>query len=737
MNKVIRQTGFYIIIFLVIVGIFQFFSSQNEHRDELRYDQFIAALQNKEFTQLNVRFDDYTYLVTGTYQSGRPFSSRGPVSDDFIKRIESSGIQVTWQPMEGESVWLSFLTTLIPFVIIFILFFFLLNQAQGGGGKVMNFGKSRARLYNEDKKKVTFDDVAGADEEKQELVEVVEFLKDPRKFAAVGARIPKGVLLVGPPGTGKTLLARAVAGEAGVPFFSISGSDFVEMFVGVGASRVRDLFENAKKNAPCIIFIDEIDAVGRQRGAGLGGGHDEREQTLNQLLVEMDGFGVNEGIIIIAATNRPDILDPALLRPGRFDRQITVDRPDIKGREAVLKVHARNKPLAKDVKLDVISKFTTGFTGADLENLLNEAALLAARRNRKEISMKEIEEAVERVMVGVEKKSRIISPREKRIVAYHEAGHTIAGYFLEHADMVQKVTIIPRGRAGGYVMMTPKEDRLLITKQELLERVVGLLAGRVSEELYIGEIGTGAYDDFKKATQIVRSMITEYGMSEKLGPMQFGNPQGQVFLGRDLGHEQNYSDAIAYEIDQEMQEIIRSCYNRAKELLIQHEDKVHLIANTLLERETLDFNMIKQLIEKGKIDETAASEEGSGGIFGSGFETAGEAGGKDKGASKAADPQGAKDASGASGSSDAAEAAPGSAEGGKSAGASGKPIAGESFHTADVPAKGESRNDGGDSSAEDASRDDVRVNIQPKSGEDASNKLDFDRDGADKDGKKE
>ena len=377
--------------------------------------------------------------------------------------------------MRGDSIWLTLLTSFIPLIIMFLLFFFLFNQAQGGGGKVMNFGKSRARLYNEEKKRVTFEDVAGADEEKQELVEVVDFLKDPRKFAAVGARIPKGVLLVGPPGTGKTLLARAVAGEAGVPFFSISGSDFVEMFVGVGASRVRDLFENAKKNAPCIIFIDEIDAVGRQRGAGLGGGHDEREQTLNQLLVEMDGFGANEGIIIVAATNRADILDPALLRPGRFDRQITVDRPDVKGREAVLKVHSRNKPLTKDVKLDIIAKRTTGFSGADLENLLNEAALLAARRNRRDISMREVDEAIDRVIVGTEKKSRVISDREKRIVAYHEAGHTIVGYFLEHADMVHKVTIIPRGRAGGYVIMLPKEDRMLVTKQELLDKVTGLL----------------------------------------------------------------------------------------------------------------------------------------------------------------------------------------------------------------------------------------------------------------------
>ncbi len=604
MNRIIRNTGFYIIIFLVTVGIVHFISQQSDQSEDIRYDEFRASLAGNQIAEItSMKFDGYTYLITGKYTtSDKSFTSRGPVTDSFVEFVEQSGVPVKMDKMQGNSVWVTLLTTMVPFIIIFILFFFLLNQSQGGGGKVMNFGKSKARLYNEEKKKVTFDDVAGADEEKQELVEVVEFLKDPRKFAAVGARIPSGVLLVGPPGTGKTLLARAVAGEAGTPFFSISGSDFVEMFVGVGASRVRDLFENAKKNAPCIIFIDEIDAVGRQRGAGLGGGHDEREQTLNQLLVEMDGFGANEGIIIIAATNRPDILDPALLRPGRFDRQITVDRPDLVGREAVLKVHARNKPLAKDVKLDVIAKFTTGFTGADLENLLNEAALLAARRNRKDISMKEVEEAVDRVVVGVEKKSRVISPREKKIVAYHEAGHTIVGYYMENADMVQKVTIVPRGRAGGYVMMMPKEDRFLITKQELLERVSGLLAGRVSEELFIGEVGTGAYDDFKKATGIVRAMIMEYGMSDKLGPMQFGSSQGQVFLGRDLGHEQNYSDSIAYEIDQEMQSITRGCYEKAKAILTEHADKVHIIANTLLEIETLDIDMIRQLIENGKLD---------------------------------------------------------------------------------------------------------------------------------------
>ena len=623
MNRFLKNTGFYLIIFLVTVGIVHYISSQNETTDRLSYDELIQLIEADNIAELALRYDGASYLTTGKYRmppagvQQNAFYSRVPAEEFAIEEIknasERNGFKLIIEKQQGQSIWLTFLTSIIPFVIMFILFFFLINQAQGGGGKVMNFGKSRARLYNEDKKRVTFEDVAGADEEKQELVEVVEFLKDPRKFAAVGARIPKGVLLVGPPGTGKTLLARAVAGEAGVPFFSISGSDFVEMFVGVGASRVRDLFENAKKNSPCIIFIDEIDAVGRQRGAGLGGGHDEREQTLNQLLVEMDGFGANEGIIIIAATNRPDILDPALLRPGRFDRQITVDRPDVKGREAVLKVHARNKPLAKDVKLETIAKRTTGFTGADLENLLNEAALLAARRNKREISMTEVDEAIDRVIVGTEKRSRVISEREKRIVAYHEAGHTVIGYFLEHADMVHKVTIIPRGRAGGYVIMLPKEDRMLVTKQELLDKVTGLLGGRVAEELFIGEIGTGAYSDFKQATSIVRSMIMEYGMSEKLGPMQFGNAQGQVFLGRDLGHEQNYSDAIAYEIDLEMQRIINECYTRAKELLTAKSREVKLIAETLLEVETLELEQIKRLIETGSLDGKPEGEGGSGG----------------------------------------------------------------------------------------------------------------------------
>ncbi|AWX53721.1 MULTISPECIES: ATP-dependent zinc metalloprotease FtsH [Brevibacillus] len=613
MNRFFRNTGFYLLIFLVTVGIVNFILSGTDKVGKLTYQEFRVQLKADNVTELALRPENGTYRVEGTLakaipgQESNKFFTNVPLYDsDVVKlveeKIDAQKVKnVAFNPAEGNSIWLTFLTSIIPFVIIFILFFFLLNNAQGGGSRVMNFGKSRAKLYNEEKKRVTFDDVAGADEEKAELEEVVDFLKDNRKFNAVGARIPKGVLLVGPPGTGKTLLARAVAGEAGVPFFSISGSDFVEMFVGVGASRVRDLFENAKKNAPCIIFIDEIDAVGRQRGAGLGGGHDEREQTLNQLLVEMDGFGGNEGIIMIAATNRPDILDPALLRPGRFDRQITVDRPDIKGREAVLKVHARNKPIGEDVKLEVIARGTSGFTGADLENLLNEAALLTARRNKKQITMTEVDEAIDRVIAGPAKKSRVVSEDERRLVAFHEAGHTIIGYHLRNAEMVHKVTIIPRGQAGGYTVMLPKEDRFFATKTDLLDKIVGLLGGRVAEELVLGDISTGAHNDFQRATAIARSMITEYGMS-KLGPMQFGKSQGQVFLGRDYGNERNYSDKIAYEIDLEMQNIINECYAKCTELLTKHRDQLDLIANTLLRVETLDADQIKQLIETGKMD---------------------------------------------------------------------------------------------------------------------------------------
>jgi cell division protease FtsH len=613
MNRIFRNTIFYLLIFLVIIGVVSFFNGNNEPTEKISYDKFIDYLEAGEVESITIQPERGVYEVSGklkSYEEGKTFLTYVWDSDQVKNQVEKAPSKVEILPAKETSGWITFFTSIIPFVIIFILFFFLLNQAQGGGSRVMNFGKSKAKLYNDDKKKARFKDVAGADEEKQELVEVVEFLKDPRKFAELGARIPKGVLLVGPPGTGKTLLARAVAGEAGVPFFSISGSDFVEMFVGVGASRVRDLFENAKKNAPCIIFIDEIDAVGRQRGAGLGGGHDEREQTLNQLLVEMDGFGANEGIIIIAATNRPDILDPALLRPGRFDRQITVDRPDVKGREAVLKVHARNKPLSEDVNLKGIAQQTPGFSGADLENLLNEAALVAARQNKKKIEMSDIDEAVDRVIAGPAKKSRVISEKERKIVAFHEAGHTVIGLVLTEAEMVHKVTIVPRGQAGGYAVMLPKEDRYFMTKPELLDKIVGLLGGRVSEEIVFGEVSTGAHNDFQRATGIARRMVTEFGMSDKLGPLQFGQTQGQVFLGRDIGHEQNYSDAIAYEIDLEIQRIIKECYEKARKVLTENRDKLNLIANTLLEVETLDADQIKHLVDHGTLPERNGNGNG-------------------------------------------------------------------------------------------------------------------------------
>jgi len=618
MNRILRNTVFYLLVFLVIIGVVSMFTNGQDNNVKMTYNELVTNLEKGDVTEIYIQPERQVYIVTGklkSYKENQLFTVNVLNSPTSLSKIEElafkSNVKINPVPAKETSGWIQLLTSMIPFVILIFFIFFLLNQSQGGGGRVMNFGKSKARLYNDEKKKVRFRDVAGADEEKQELVEVVEFLKDPRKFSELGARIPKGVLLVGPPGTGKTLLARAVAGEAGVPFFSISGSDFVEMFVGVGASRVRDLFENAKKNAPCIIFIDEIDAVGRQRGAGLGGGHDEREQTLNQLLVEMDGFSANEGIIIIAATNRPDILDPALLRPGRFDRQITVDRPDVNGREAVLKVHARNKPLDESVDLKAIAMRTPGFSGADLENLLNEAALVAARQNKKKIDMSDIDEATDRVIAGPAKRTRVISQKERNIVAYHESGHTVIGLVLDEADMVHKVTIVPRGQAGGYAVMLPKEDRYFMTKPELLDKITGLLGGRVAEEIVFGEVSTGAHNDFQRATSIARRMVTEFGMSEKLGPLQFGQSQGQVFLGRDLNNEQNYSDKIAYEIDTEIQRIIKECYEKARQIITEHRDKLEVIAQALLKVETLDATQIRHLFDHGTLPEVTTSKEDS------------------------------------------------------------------------------------------------------------------------------
>ena len=608
MGRFTKNIVLYLLIIAAFVIAIDAFSGQSANKSELSYTGFIQQVQQKKVESVTITND---HGIKGKLKNGTEFNSYAPTDETLIKTLQDNGVEITAAPPEQPAWWMSLLGSAIPIIILVVLFFFIMQQTQGGGGRVMNFGKSRAKLMGEGNVKVSFKDVAGAEEAKQELEEVVEFLKDPGKFTTIGAKIPKGVLLAGPPGTGKTLLAKAVAGEAGVPFFTISGSDFVEMFVGVGASRVRDLFTQAKKNAPCIIFIDEIDAVGRQRGAGLGGGHDEREQTLNQLLVEMDGFGANEGIITIAATNRPDILDPALLRPGRFDRQVIVGRPDLRGREAILKVHARNKPLADDVDLKTIAKKTPGFTGADLNNLLNEAALLAARLNKKVITMAEVEEASEKVSMGPERRSHIVSEKDRKLTAYHESGHAIVAHLLPHADPVHKVTIIPRGAAGGYTMMLPTEEQNYKTKSQLLADIRVALGGRIAEALILDEISTGASGDLQSVTNTARAMVTRWGMSDELGPIVFGEQQEQVFLGKNLGHERNYSEEIAAKIDAEIHRIVEEAYKDVRKLLSDNEKFLHDMANALLEEETIDAKAVDNLYKYGttKAPETEEPKE--------------------------------------------------------------------------------------------------------------------------------
>ena len=605
MGRFTKNIVLYLLIIAAFVIAIDAFSGQSANKSELSYTGFIQQVQQKKVESVTITND---HGIKGKLKNGTEFNSYAPTDETLIKTLQDNGVEITAAPPEQPAWWMSLLGSAIPIIILVVLFFFIMQQTQGGGGRVMNFGKSRAKLMGEGNVKVSFKDVAGAEEAKQELEEVVEFLKDPGKFTTIGAKIPKGVLLAGPPGTGKTLLAKAVAGEAGVPFFTISGSDFVEMFVGVGASRVRDLFTQAKKNAPCIIFIDEIDAVGRQRGAGLGGGHDEREQTLNQLLVEMDGFGANEGIITIAATNRPDILDPALLRPGRFDRQVIVGRPDLRGREAILKVHARNKPLADDVDLEIIAKKTPGFTGADLSNLLNEAALLAARLNKKVITMAEVEEASEKVSMGPERRSHIVSDKDRKLTAYHESGHAIVAHLLPHADPVHKVTIIPRGAAGGYTMMLPTEEQNYKTKSQLLADIRVALGGRIAEALILDEISTGASGDLQSVTNTARAMVTRWGMSDELGPIVFGEQQEQIFLGKNLGHERNYSEEIAAKIDSEIHRIVEEAYKDVTKLLSDNEKFLHDMATALLEEETIDAKAVDNLYKYGTTKEPEAEE---------------------------------------------------------------------------------------------------------------------------------
>ena len=603
LNKLLKGAGFYLLVFIIIVGIVQFSGKPTEKIKDLKFSEVYRELTDENISRLyfvNQTSVEGTIKVTNTkFKSYVPTEVMGnKLADEVLDQAKAGKLTFGGEAKPSTPWFVEMLPTLLLIFFMVIIWFVFMNQSQGGGGKVMSFGKSKAKVHKDDEKtRVTFKDVAGLDEEKEDLQEVVDFLKNPKKYIELGARIPKGMLMVGPPGTGKTYLSRAVAGEAGVPFFSISGSDFVEMFVGVGASRVRDLFEQAKKSAPAIIFIDEIDAVGRKRGAGLGGGHDEREQTLNQLLVEMDGFGVNQGIIIMAATNRPDILDPALLRPGRFDRQVVVGTPDVKGREAIFKVHSRNKPLSDDVKMDVLARRTPGFTPADIENLMNEAAILTARKREKKIKMETIEEAITKVIAGVAKKSKVISEKERRLTAYHEGGHAVCAHVLEEVSPVHQVTIVPRGRAGGFTMQLPVEDKFYATKNEMKENIVVLLGGRVAEELVLKDVSTGASNDLERVTATARSMVTKYGMSSKLGPMSFDSDD-EVFLGNSFSSKRNYSEEVAFEIDQETKRIVDGAYDKTRSILQENMDRLEYVAQALLIYETLDAEQFVKAFNK-------------------------------------------------------------------------------------------------------------------------------------------
>jgi len=605
-NQFYKNLALWLVISLLMILLFNMMTQKDQEQTSINYSSFLSAVDDGRVNEVIIQGQQ----IEGRYEDGTKFKTHVPPDVELIPQLKEKGVVIEAKPDEDQGFWFTLLISWGPILLLIAVWIFFMRQMQSGGGKAMSFGKSKAKLLSESQVRITFSDVAGIEEAKDELEEIVSYLKDPKKYSRLGGKIPKGVLLVGPPGTGKTLLARAIAGEAGVPFFSISGSDFVEMFVGVGASRVRDLFLQGKKNAPCIIFIDEIDAVGRHRGAGLGGGHDEREQTLNQLLVEMDGFESNEGVILIAATNRPDVLDPALLRPGRFDRQVVVPPPDVRGREKILQVHARKVPTAEDVNLGVVAKGTPGFSGADLANLINEAALLAARKNEDKVTMEDLESAKDKVMMGAERRSMVITEEEKKVTAYHEAGHAVVAYFLPGADPVHKVSIIPRGRAMGVTMYLPQEEKYNETKLSLSTRICTLLGGRIAEEMTFPSITSGAANDLERATHIARKMVCEWGMSEKLGPLTFGEKEGEIFLGRDMGHSKNYSESTAVTIDEEIRRIIQESYQRTRDILEKNREGLGRVAEALLERENLDGAQIRRMVFGDEQPPEPGEEEG-------------------------------------------------------------------------------------------------------------------------------